>query len=306
MSSSEALKLKELGNKAFEKKDFKMALDFYEKAILLVPTEMTFILNSAAAHFQLKNFEKCVQTCLKAVKIGRENGADSKLIAKSFARMGRAHKELGNLEMAKLAFEKAQEEHQTLDYEKSLSEIESAMKNCQMDENVENLYKVVKIDGKGLGCVALKDIEIGTLILKEKLQCVGDIQSFFTTSRTIAGDILELLSSTLPENWSRANLPFDDTWWNSVIRSFEQMKKSDQDEYLKLHNAFNGQGLSDVIGIYKTNAMARGVGIKSSRFNHSCCPNSATTSWNAEDGTGEIRAWSKILAGKFYFLMIFF
>ena len=162
MSSSEALKLKELGNKAFEKKDFKMALDFYEKAILLVPTEMTFILNSAAAHFQLKNFEKCVQTCLKAVKIGRENGADSKLIAKSFARMGRAHKELGNLEMAKLAFEKAQEEHQTLDYEKSLSEIESAMKNCQMDENVENLYKVVKIDGKGLGCVALQGMTLNT------------------------------------------------------------------------------------------------------------------------------------------------
>ena len=292
MSSSEALELKELGNKAFEKKDFKMALDFYEKAILLVPTEMTFILNSAAAHFQLKNFEKCVQTCLKAVKIGRENGADSKLIAKSFARMGRTHKELGNLEMAKLAFEKAQEEHQTLDYEKNLSEIESAMKNCQMEENVENLYKVVKINGKGLGCVALKDIEIGTLILKEKLQCFGDF--------------LDSLSLTLPENWSRNNLPFDSTGWNSVIRSFEQMKKSDQDEYLKLHNAFNGQGLSDVIGIYKTNAMARGVGIKISRFNHSCCPNSATTSWDAEDGTGEIRAWSKILAGKFYFLMIFF
>ena len=38
MSSSEALKLKELGNKAFEKKDFKMALDFYENAIFLVPT----------------------------------------------------------------------------------------------------------------------------------------------------------------------------------------------------------------------------------------------------------------------------
>ena len=206
--------------------------------------------------------------------------------------MGRTHKELGNLEMAKLAFEKAQEEHQTLDYEKSLSEIESAMKNCQMDENVENLYKVVKIDEKGLGCVALKDIEIGTLILKEKLQCFGDF--------------LDSLSLTLPENWSRNNLPFDNTWWNSVIRSFEQMKKSDQDEYLKLHNAFNGQGLSDVIGIYKTNASAMGVGIKMSRFNHSCNPNSATTSWTAEDGTGEIRAWSKILAGKFYFLMIFF
>ena len=144
------------------------------------------------------------------------------------------------------------------------------MKNCQMDENVENLYKVVKINGKGLGCVALKDIEIGTLILKEKLQCFGDF--------------LDSLSLTLPENWSRNNLPFDNTWWNSVIRSFEQMKKSDQDEYLKLHNAFNGQGLNDVIGIYKTNALARGVGIKMSRFNHSCCSNALTTWSSMEDG----------------------
>ena len=262
MSSSEALKLKELGNKAFEKKDFKMALDFYEKAILLVPTEMTFILNSAAAHFQLKNFEKCVQTCLKAVKIGRENGADSKLIAKSFARMGRAHKELGNLEMAKLAFEKAQEEHQTLDYEKSLSEIESAMKNCQMDENVENLYKVVKIDGKGLGCVALKDIEIGTLILKEKPQCV------------------------------RSGCSLD-----SVIQSFERMSKTDQAEYLKLHNVHSGhQEFSEIIGIYMTNAYEFGLGIKLARFNHSCCSN-AYSIGNKEDGTTEVKVWTKIKEG---------
>ena len=48
--SSEALKLKELGNEAYKKKNFMMALDFYEKAILLVPTEMTFFLNSAAVH----------------------------------------------------------------------------------------------------------------------------------------------------------------------------------------------------------------------------------------------------------------
>ena len=46
--------------------------------------------------------------------------------------------------------------------------------------NVENkgihkmndLYKVVHIEGKNLGCVALKDIKSGTLILQEKSQCV--------------------------------------------------------------------------------------------------------------------------------------
>ena len=171
-----------------------------------------------------------------------------------------------------LAFEKALEEHKTPDYGKSLTEIESAMKHCQMDEKVENLYKVIKIDGKGLGCVALKDIEIGELILKEKPQCIANIYS--------------------------AKDECDGFTQNSVIQSFERMSKSDQDEYLKLYNAYAGrQGFSDVFGIYQTNSFPQGVGIKSSRFNHSCCPN-AVGQW--EDGIREIRAWAKIKAGNFF------
>ena len=34
-------------------------------------------------------------------------------------------------------------------------------------------YKVVEIKGKGFGCVALRDIEKGTLILEEKPQCIS-------------------------------------------------------------------------------------------------------------------------------------
>ena len=259
--SSEALRLKELGNKALKKKDYKKALDFYEKAILLDPTETKFFFNSAITHFELKNFKVCIETCRKAVKIGRENSAGSELIAKCFAKEGQAQRELGNLRMAKLAYEKAQEEHKKLDYGKSLSEIEFAMKHLQMIEVVENLYEVVKIDGKGLGCVALKDIEIGTLILKEKPQCLG----------------------STPDN---------------VIESFECMSKCDQEEYLKLYNAYSGrQGFSDVLGIYMTNSFPTGVGIKTSRFNHSCSPN-AVRQW--EDDRSEIRAWSKIKAGDFF------
>ena len=116
-----------------------------------------------------------------------------------------------------------------------------------------------------MGCVALKDIEIGTLILKEKPQCIA---------LTPAG----------------------------VIQSFEHMSKSDQDEYMKLYNAHAGsQGFSDVFGIYKTNAFPDGVGIKASRFNHSCSPNAASI-WNEEDGTGEIKAWSTIKAGKVLYI----
>ena len=35
---------------------------------------------------------------------------------------------------------------------------------------MSEFYQVVKIDGKGFGCVATKDIKRGTLILKEKGQ----------------------------------------------------------------------------------------------------------------------------------------
>ena len=41
---------------------------------------------------------------------------------------------------------------------------------------MENLYEVVPIEGKGQGFVALQEIKIGTLILKEKPQCVANIE----------------------------------------------------------------------------------------------------------------------------------
>ena len=70
----------------------------------------------------------------------------------------------------------------------------------------------------------------------------------------------------LKENPQCAGLTQDD-----VIQSFECMSKCDQEEYFKLYNAYTGcQGFRVVFGIYKTNAFPTGVGIKASRFNHSC------------------------------------
>ena len=39
---------------------------------------------------------------------------------------------------------------------------------------MNRLYRVVKIEGKNLGCVALKDIPKGTLILQERPQCIAN------------------------------------------------------------------------------------------------------------------------------------
>ena len=151
----EAQKLKELGNEAFKKKDFTTALKNYEKAIELDPKEMAYYSNIAAVYFQMNHFDKCINFSRQACKIGQENGAKSKLIFKGFERMGRAHKEMNDLKMAKLGFEKSksflekalkEKDTSKSEYEKCLSEIELAIDCCQIKVS-QNLQKVVLIYG---------------------------------------------------------------------------------------------------------------------------------------------------------------
>jgi len=128
---AQALKLQ--GNEAYKKKDFDAASKLFEEAILADPTEITFYTNLAAVYFEtkvssnkrvsklsickldllilIKDFQKCVETCARAIDIGRENRADFKLIAKALARMGKAYQKNGDLYNAKSAFEKALTEH---------------------------------------------------------------------------------------------------------------------------------------------------------------------------------------------------
>ena len=75
-----------------------------------------------------------------------------------------------------------------------------------------DLYQVLEIEGKGLGCVASMNIEKGTLILSENPQ--------------IRGRISEELSS-------------ETKWIKTLVQSFNQMNKGDQIEYLALHNKYD-------------------------------------------------------------------
>lgn len=129
--SAEAQKMKQEGNDAYKKKDFPTALSKYGKAMDLDPNEMTYYLNSAAVHFEMKNYTECVSTCNKAIDVGRENRADFKHIAKALARMGNAYRKSGDLKNAKMAYEKALTEHRTPDYKLCLSEIEVEFKKSE-------------------------------------------------------------------------------------------------------------------------------------------------------------------------------
>merc|ERR1712137_73408 len=91
---------KEQGNAAYKAKKFDEAIAHYNKAVELDPTDMTFLTNRAAANMEAKRFEECIKDCEEAIQVGRSNHASFELIAKAYARIGSAHKKLGNLEKA--------------------------------------------------------------------------------------------------------------------------------------------------------------------------------------------------------------
>jgi stress-induced-phosphoprotein 1 len=77
-----------------------------------------------------------VETCIKAVDVGRENRADFKLIAKAMGRMGKAYTKLNDLYNARSAYEKALTEHRTPEYRTALSEIESLIKKKEAEDYI--------------------------------------------------------------------------------------------------------------------------------------------------------------------------
>lgn len=127
-NKKQALAEKEKGNAAYKKKNFSVAVEHYNKAVELDPTDMTYLTNLAAVYFEQKEFTQCVDTCLKAVDVGRENRADFKLIARAYTRIGNAYKKLKDYKSAKHFFEKSLSEFRSPDTKTLLSEVESLIK----------------------------------------------------------------------------------------------------------------------------------------------------------------------------------
>ena len=164
------------------------------------------------------------------------------------------------------------------------------------------LYSEVNVSGKGIGCIANKEIKKGSLVLRESPQLL------------------------IPEH---DNPTFQGAVQHAenVVKVFMGMSKEDQESYLKLHNKFNGdtttwsEGLTrgfkgkmlvtseltvstmakekalEVWAIHSTNGFHNGVCIKMSRFNHSCRPN-AQYFWIDDTSTRDLRSLRRIKPGK--------
>ena len=207
---------------------------------------------------------------------------------------------------------------------------------------MEGLFKIDKIDGKGFGWIALRDIKPGTLIYEEKHQFVVDgclsivdlypldlMNSFYAMSENDQKEFLGLSNAFLDLN-SLPNLEKDlYLLLKNVAQKFVRARQAEgvtdsnnegdgdesdkisvldyalmRNESFDVNNHEEGQVPFDsnlvlkIFCIFQTNSVkcqvlkSQFVGIKVSRINHSCIPNSH------HSPMGQVRATEKILEGQ--------
>ncbi|OBZ71939.1 Heat shock protein sti1 [Grifola frondosa] len=117
---------KRLGADAYKTKDFTNAVTHFQKAWDTWPKDITFLTNLAAAYFEQGEFDKCIESCEKAIDEGRSLHADFKLVAKAYGRIGNAYSRKNDLPSAIKFYEKSLTEHRTPDILTKLRDTERA------------------------------------------------------------------------------------------------------------------------------------------------------------------------------------
>lgn len=124
----ESEELKSQGNTAVRQKDYPAAIEFYTRALEIVPENTIYHSNRAAAYSASGDHEKALEDARKAV------GLDSKY-AKAWTRLGTAHYALGNFAEAVEAYEKGIEAEGPPGSESMRKALETARKRREEAED---------------------------------------------------------------------------------------------------------------------------------------------------------------------------
>jgi stress-induced-phosphoprotein 1 len=151
---SKALEEKENGNAAYKKKEFDVALQHYDRALELDPTNITFLTNKAAVYYEQADWEQCLRTCDLAVERGREHRADFKIIAKALARMGNVYWRQEKWLEAVRWYDKSLAEHRNPDI---VSKKNEALKRQNEEEMRAYIDPAKSLEEKGLGNACFKE-----------------------------------------------------------------------------------------------------------------------------------------------------
>lgn len=128
VAAKKAVIRKEEGNALYKARKFDEALAAYRDAQAMNPEDMTFLLNEAAVHFEVKRFDECDAACRTAIERGRELRAPFATISKAFARLASSAAARGDLAGSVDLYESALLEHRTREVEEKLKKAKADMK----------------------------------------------------------------------------------------------------------------------------------------------------------------------------------
>ena len=101
-----------LGMEAYKGRDMESAILHHLKAVELNPKDMMTLYNITFIKFQQEKFEECVENCIRAVKVGKENGADDKMLGEVFKLHAKVENHVGLDAYKKGDFETAISHHE--------------------------------------------------------------------------------------------------------------------------------------------------------------------------------------------------
>lgn len=95
------------GNKLYKQKKFDEALEQYDKAIELDPSNLLLENNKAAVYLEMGEFEKCIETCTKAIERRYDVKADFLVVSKIYNRLAACYTKMERYEDALAAYHKS-------------------------------------------------------------------------------------------------------------------------------------------------------------------------------------------------------
>eukprot|EP00667_Euglena_gracilis_P006068 EG_transcript_6116 len=119
---------KEEGNKFYKNKEFDKALEMYDAALEILPSQTIYRINKAAVYFEKGEYETCIKQCEEALEKAQEFHSGGQVVAKALARKGSALHKLGQLEEAIATFKSSLLEHRTADTLNKLQAVEKEKK----------------------------------------------------------------------------------------------------------------------------------------------------------------------------------
>ena len=160
------------------------------------------------------------------------------------------------------------------------------------------MYREEVIQGKGVGCLATRDIEPGVLVVREAPCLYIDPEEAGQGGSVLKRTITAFINMNKEDKTQYMELS------NMFDRSPEEWSVTARKDMKTMKQELNGLILTrisveEAVKVWQikiTNSFHNGVCLKISRFNHSCWPN-AEYFWNSDTKTRDVRSVAKITQG---------